>query len=215
MNFVKGDLTMKTRNIMNFSMGLLPVLALLLTAGCVNLKPKADPTVFFVLNVPVVQEQETDPAGLPSVGVRSLRISDYFNRPEIIVRRGDYRITRQSDFRWAGDLVASLQSEFARWWENRQPERSVHFPPWVRMIQPDKELSWKVDRLEGQLNGDGQGHAVVALVWSWQAGKESEPRHFREEWSAPWDGENFDSLVQILGELLAKGFEEILATELQ
>lgn len=191
--------------------------ALLVVAGCVNLQPKVDPTRFYVLNVPLPEAEQASETGqgYAVAGIRSLRLADYLDRPEIIIRYGDSRVERQSAHRWAGDLGMNIQNELMRWWVARQPQRVLYFPPWENALPQAHELRWRISKLEGHIDGQGKASAVVAMEWSWKTEQVTAPHYIRGEWTAPWDGEDYTSLISILGDLLVQGYEQILASELR
>lgn len=188
---------------------------ILVVTGCVNLEPKLDPTRFYVLNVPLAEADSKSDTGqeYAAVKVRSLQIADYLDRPEIMVRYGDSRVERQSTQRWAGDLKMNVQNELARWWSTRQSQRGLYFPPWEQTVSEARELRWKISKLEGYVDAEGQASAVVAMEWSWKTEPDMPLHYIRGEWSAPWDGVDYTSLVSTLGNLLAQGYEEMLSSE--
>ncbi len=198
---------MKAMKTLHFWKSLVCCTGLAMLTGCINLSPKQDPTRFYVLHVPAPEAAQVSNG--PVTGVRSLQIEDYLNRPELMVRKGNAQIERLSLYRWAGSLSSHLQKEFQRWCERYQPERVFYFPPWDVRIQPERELRWEVRRLEGVQNVSGESYAVVELGWSWTVRGENPVTH-RGEWQAPWDGQDASVLVDLLGQLLGQGFEQIL-----
>lgn len=205
---------MKTKTV-PFSLCLFGLL--LMSSGCVNLDPRADPTRFYLVDVTPGEEAGSG-VTVPPIAIRMVRLADYLDRPEIMVRHPGNQIVRLSEDRWAGQPSTMLEREITRWFRGRSGDKmAVLGSPWEGALPEGTwQLSWRVLRLEGVVgeSGDGSataGEGVVRMEWVWRL-PDGSRREGIGEWTAPWKGGQPAELVRILGELLAEGFAEMERT---
>ena len=127
---------------------LLLLVPVLLLAGCIGNPSK--PAEFYVLN--------TDP-GTPvnaalvqdavSVGLGPLVLPEIYDRPQIVTRGDDNRITLSEFDRWGGDLDKELARALAGNLMTRlNTDRIVPFP-WSRRYDPDFQVTVRLFRFDG------------------------------------------------------------------
>ena len=83
--------------------------------GCVDLRPKGDPSRIFVLTTlpePAAGEGNGMPPGV-TVGIRAVRLPAYLQQDRVAVRRGENEIVYSDYDRWAEPLERGLMRTFA------------------------------------------------------------------------------------------------------
>jgi uncharacterized lipoprotein YmbA len=88
--------------------------------GCVNLKPTADPTRFFVLSPPLASKPMPNrDLGEHIVAVAAVETPAYLNDPRMVERRGDTQVVYLDHCQWAEPLregmTRCLRDQLAAW----------------------------------------------------------------------------------------------------
>ena len=174
--------------------------ALVILAGCINLKPKPDPTRFYRLSPSSVPQMvEATPMGV-SLGLRRVRVPDYLQDMPLAVAVSVHEIRYQDRPRWAEPLetgIARTVSEHLR----RSPlTREVHTPPWPVRTTVDYEIGLTVLRFEG--NQDGTVQAEIG--WVLVRPGERLPLEVGRYVPPPltWTPDHYEELVEALSQVL-------------
>ena len=210
---------MKTKTF-PFRSGLLAAglgLALLMQAGCSFLpEPKADPTRYYVLTGPAVDEPAVGKvAGACVVGLKSVQIAPYLNGKAMIVRNATNEIAYQEFARWAEPLEVSVGRMVAARLVGSDKIRRVYTQPFPFDVERDYDVRVEVLRCEGEHKPDGQTVASLACLVEVTEAKTGGAVVLRKVFAAPeqaWDGKNFGRLAQLLSDAVdAAGAEAIAA----
>lgn len=78
---------------------------LLVTTGCTVLETKSDPSRFYVLETPAGRQAPADVAAWPfALAVSRVSLPDYLDRPQVVTRSADNRVTFSEFHRWPEPL---------------------------------------------------------------------------------------------------------------
>lgn len=148
--------------------GALLVLSLA-SSGCTLLAPRADPTRFLVLastrelrGEDAARADGTRATSSTSLGLGPIRLPEYLERPELMVRTSATELTPSHVGRWAEPFGAMLTRVLADDLVQRlAPERLVVYP-WYATDRPQWQVEIDVVRLEP----DTKGEVVLLARWS-------------------------------------------------
>ncbi len=90
----------------------------------------------------------------PLLGISSVGLADYLDRPQILVRNGPHRLELNEFDRWAGPLQENLRSVLSRSLEQHFGAEQVIVAPWHDALRPAYELSLQIDQLDATQAGD-------------------------------------------------------------
>ncbi len=177
---------------------LLPLLmaALLVTiAGCAS-SPR---THFYTLGADdLALEEVTRQADGVRIGLWRVKLPDFLDRPEIVLRTSPYTLELADFHHWAerldSDITRLLAHELAR----QLKTRHITLSPWLANVRNDYQVKVDFSRFDGSLGGE----VVVGGVWRLLDGKTGEElsrQPFRYSKVAP--GPGFQDLVATLNAL--------------
>jgi uncharacterized lipoprotein YmbA len=184
------------------------VLFLLLLGGCTSKSAR-----FYTLNpvispsspVSAVQERSSsDPR--PSIGIVSVEIPDYLDRPQIMTRNASNEIELAEFDRWAGELQKDVARVLAETMSAALPEDSVFVLTGRRAVPADYRITVQIARL------DPMPDNVVWLKALWTVlGKEGRSIAIRGEsnLTEPIQAPGYEATVAAMSRAIDKLGEEI------
>ena len=121
--------------------------------------PQADPSAFFLLSPTVV---EAAGGAVPvSIGVESIGLPGYLDRPQIVTRISDNEVALAETDRWAEPLASNLARTLEESLARLLPGSSYVAYPWYATDAPDYVIAVHVRRFEADATG------AVLLEASW------------------------------------------------
>lgn len=145
---------------MNRPLPSLLILSLLL-AGCLNLKPVADQTRFFVLNPVPAPAPATDRLGEPwAVGLSPIEIPNYLESREFVQRQGDHEIRYLTGLRWAERVSVGIRRVLALNLDSQLGATNATLTAWHR-DEVRTVVSVSIQRFES----DDTGRAILEARW--------------------------------------------------
>jgi uncharacterized protein len=159
------------------------IAAAVLIAGCSSvLAPRPDRSKFFVLTAtqPKTELSGGSAADL-SIGLGPVRLPDYLDRSEIIVRVAPNRVDMPDNDRWAEPLPANFRSVLETDLASQLPNAQIVQFPWYSTSRLDYTIEVNVDRFER----DKSGNTLLIARWTIHDGSTSKPliardSHFNE-----------------------------------
>lgn len=146
--------------------------SVLVSAGCSLLAPRSDPTRFLVLASTRELREDgastsvaTNDARAPSkssLGLGPIRLPDYLERPELMVRTSATELAPSRVARWAepfGEMLKRVLADDLV--QVLAPEKLVVYP-WYAVDRPERQIEIDVVRLEP----DGNGEVVLIARWT-------------------------------------------------
>lgn len=131
------------------------VLCCLVLAGCVDLKPRSDPTRFYVLSD---ARSDGDSFEGFDLVIRGVTIPDYLNRLKIAVRNGSHEVIYEPFHRWGSDLNGMIAQSFSAGIESGQSGLRATIG---ETAKAPVHIYLDVRRFEGSQNGE----VDVAIEW--------------------------------------------------
>ena len=167
--------------------------------GCLNRVP---PTAYYTLSSMAEKKEVVDAKGIGRyvIGLGPLALPDYLDRPYIVTRVSPNQVAVNEGYRWAGALQSEALRVIATNMEILTHARQVVTFPWGITIEPDVRIRIDIQAFEGNLGGKAQ----LKAVWSLTRRQWEQPVMQRvSEIETSVNGDDFDSLAQAMGELLA------------
>jgi uncharacterized lipoprotein YmbA len=130
-------------------------------SGCVDLKPRADGTRYFVLGSSASIVMEPSSEGGLSVGIQSFDIAPYLDSPRIATRIEGVEITYSANARWGEQLDDAIQKRLVAELGASSGIGDVHGLPWPPGTTPYRRLGISVNNFEGRSD------STVAVGLSW------------------------------------------------
>lgn len=122
--------------------------------------PQADPSAFFMVSSTVT---ETAGGAVPvSIGVESMALPGYLDRPQIVTRVSDNEVALAEVDRWAEPLASNLVRTLEETLAGLLPGSSYASYPWYAADAPDYVIDLQIRRFEG----DTTGAVVLDAVWT-------------------------------------------------
>ncbi|MFN0243928.1 MAG: membrane integrity-associated transporter subunit PqiC [Planctomycetota bacterium] len=145
------------------------LLVSVVSSGCTLLAPRADPTRFLVLastrelsGEDAARADGTRATSSASLGLGPIRLPEYLERAELMVRTSATELTPSRVGRWAEPFGAMLTRVLADdFVQLLAPERLVVYP-WYATDRPQWQVEIDVVRLEP----DSKGEVVLLARWS-------------------------------------------------
>lgn len=131
----------------------------ILLAGCSS----APVTRFFVLSPVAVTNEFSRGQSVPpiSLGIREVRLPQYLERPQIVVRSGDHQVYLAEDAQWAGnlqqDMTRVLTQNLAQFLHSDRIFSAPHNSP----LKPEFRLELEVMRFEQNFDR----RVVLSVRW--------------------------------------------------
>lgn len=155
----------------------------------------AAPVDFYTLNVQIPVKalpQQYGKLNKISVGIGSVNLPEYLDRPQIVTLKGPHRLHLSEFHRWAGRLDREIAQVMARNISNLIGTTKSFIFPWNQSEEPDFRVDLKFYHLEGTLGKTLR----IQGIWS-LAGKEANGKTF----DYPFDqkisisGSDYDDMV--------------------
>ncbi|MCU1281932.1 MAG: hypothetical protein JWM53_5478 [bacterium] len=179
-------------------------LVLALAPACSFLKPRADPTSYFVLTS---EEPKAPAAAAPFVtGVDHIELPEYLMRPELVTRSASNKLAIAEYDRWGEPLKEGFARAFRRDLENQLGAGHVVAAPFDPASPPALSIDLEVRRFERV----GDEAAVLEAGWTIRNGKSGATvaRHDARV-RAPLSGRDASATVAALSRALADLAAEI------
>lgn len=197
---------------LRFVLGFLAMAGLGL-AGCSVLPaPPADPTRYYVLTGPGLDDAGLRNLGGPlRIGLKAVDIAPYLRKPAIAVRRGANELVYDDYTRWAEPLEASV----ARILQTRLLATPgigrVYLAPLSFDEHRDYDIALSIIRCEGVIENRGVARFAAAVEVTTSG---DDPQVvLRKVFQAPdvaWDGKDYAALARALSQGIAALSEEIV-----
>jgi len=188
--------------------------ALLLSAGCVDLKPQNDPTRYFILPGIMGNSDKitrTQNRATLNIGLKRIEIPNYLNSPLIMTRRGDNEIVYSEFNRWGNDLERSLGDAITKDLVGKVSNARLSTAPWPDGVDFDHTINIRFQRFDG----DDDGNTTLLAQWEIASpGSNTAPIRGETRATDQWDGRDYADLVAALSRTLeALGNDLALAIE--
>lgn len=122
--------------------------------------PQADPSAFFLLSSTVV---EAAGGAVPvSIGIESVALPGYLDRPQIVTRVSDNEVTLAEVDRWAEPLASSVVRALEEGMARLLPGSTYVAYPWYAADTPDYVIGIQVRRFEA----DVAGAVLLDATWT-------------------------------------------------
>lgn len=176
----------------------IPAVMVLLYSGCFN---SAATTSYYTLNPAVAQAPpaETRTGGQLIIGLGSISLPDYLDRPAIVTRIGPNRLDVNEAHRWAGDLKSEIMRVLAADLEALTGAQQVVTIPWSVGLEPDLRFDIDFQAFEGQRGGTVHLKAAWTLTPS-RSGQPAVRRVTVVKEEAP--GDDFEGLAAAMAKAL-------------
>ncbi len=135
------------------------LLVTLLLAGCASVSTTK--TSFYALSSADTPAPEATRSDV-SIGLGPLEFPQMLDRPQIVTRESDHRISRAEYHQWAGSLKREFLQTLADQLELRLGSNRILIYPWNSRQRPDYQIRINVSRFDGSLGGE------VLLAARWQ-----------------------------------------------
>jgi uncharacterized lipoprotein YmbA len=163
-------------------------IVLVVSAGC-----GADPTRYYVLtpaDVAPVPRATASPTQELRIGIRSVELPRYVERPQIVTRVSPNRLEVAEFQYWGAPLRSAIPMILAENLARLVPTDQVAVFPWGRGFLPDAQVLVEVSQLEGTLGGE------VVLAARWRiVDRAGEERAFGVSRLTEAAGEDYENLV--------------------
>lgn len=177
------------------------------TVSCVDLKPRADNTRYFVLGSASSSQAKGNTTGREVLGIRSVSIASYLDTPRIATRVGDVEISYSSANRWAEDLEPAIRNRIADLILASGSVGEVITLPWPDNARPTLKLDIHIGRFEGTSDSE----ASLSAAWSLQNAAGTVLQRGVSERQIPgWIIGDYTDLVLKLDHALGQTAEEIV-----
>jgi len=139
-------------------------------AGCSFLKPKADPTQFYVLRAqPAASGAAPSSAATPSeIRVGPGQIANYLGNSSIAIEKGPNRVEYLDLYRWAEPVSKGVSRVLAENLAQKSDPLKVTVHPNLPLGDSGYTIRYAVERMEGTLTGP------VTLEVSWRVVQRSD-----------------------------------------
>ena len=190
--------------------------AMFIQAGCSFLpEPKADPTRYYVLTGPAVDESGArQVAGAFVVGLKSVQVAPYLNGKAMIVRNATNEIAYQEFARWAEPLDVGVGRMLSARLVASDKIKRLYSQPFPFDVERDYDVRIEVLRCEGEHKPDGKTVASLACVVEVTEAKTGGAVVLRKVFTAPeaaWNGKDFSRLAQLLSDAISTVGDEVIA----
>lgn len=184
-----------------------------LMTGCLNFKPVADPTRYFVLAALPPGAITNAPAPKPiALGIGPIGFPPYLNTTRFIMRKGDHEVVSNDYLRWGEPPDQGFQRVLAANLALLLGTKEICLSQW-RRDAVTSELQVEVARFDV----NDQGHAILEASWHVRqptTGRQLHAATTRLEQAGPPPAINPDGAVATLSDLLGE-FSRATAAVLQ
>lgn len=192
---------------MKFTKTILLALLLPVLAGCFSSRS----STFYLLSSMEPDQPNRYGGMFPEITVymKPVKFPEYLDRPQMVVREGNYKLQFSEYNRWAEPLKYNFTQVLIDNLNKRiAPGRVIEFTKAVR-IMPDYQLSIEVLRMDTMAN------QVVELKVNWnllQQQNGAELRDYSNEFSIPLEGSGFESAVKAQSKAVSLFADQVAET---
>jgi uncharacterized protein len=184
----------------------IPIVALGVVMVALSGCGEPEPQIYVLGHGASIGQSESSQLNNPVVDVRPIRIPDYLDNKNMVVRRADGRIVASQDARWGERLSLGVTRAVTTSLATRLPRLAV-------MSSPPGTPQWRVlidiDAFEVQ----STGRCVLAGRWSvWVGGGERKLRDERFAMSAPVDNGTDAEIVAAMTQLVDRLATDVAVT---
>ncbi len=170
-------------------------LCLLLLVGCASNAPSR----YYVLSPLTGEGKVTPEESCVNVGMGPIKLPEYVNRPQIVIRTAPNELVLSYFDLWAEPLTDSVPRMLAENISRLICTREVLLYPWKPSRAPDYRVEVEVLHMDGTL-----GKTVdLEAWWNVSYGAEKARVTKRSSYSEPAAGQDYDALVQAHSRALA------------
>ena len=197
---------------------LLPLLALLVAAGCNVIPPvQPDTTRYYVLSGPALADAggPATTAGTLRLGLRPVEIAPYLRKNAMVVRSGDNEVAFPNEARWAEPLEQEIGATLRQRLLAAPAVARVFTPPFPFDPSRDFDVSVQVLRCEGVREHGGRSVARFAATIEISTTGDKVQLVVRKTFVAPdaaWDGKDFGRLAALLGDAVGALSQDVVAS---
>lgn len=176
-------------------------------AGCTPFESKADPSRFYVLELPAAGKAE--PAGWPfALGVQRVRLPEYLDRPQVVSRTPENRVTFSEFHRWPEAPEKAVSRVFADALARRLGATRVAREPSTDVYRDAVIVQLEALRFDGVLGGE----VVLRGRWRATATHSGETLAYGDQTvSVIAHEDSYDAYVGALGDALDRFAGEVSA----
>jgi uncharacterized lipoprotein YmbA len=139
---------------------LLVVFAVVL-AGCAS----SPPSKFYQLDA-LNGQTATSHQGSEVVSVGPLRIPDYLDRPEIVIRSGSNELKLAEFNRWAGSIESDITRALVEDISTQLPPDRFFVIQWTPLLQSQLSSSYRVEMIVNSFDGPLAGPVTLKAKWA-------------------------------------------------
>ena len=178
--------------------------AAILVSGCLG----RSPTPSFYALTPVQDQVFSARSSRAVVGIGPIKLADYLDESQIIIRKSDNQLAKSEFHRWAGSFKNNFTNVLADDLGSRLNTNQIYIYPWRLSVPVDYQVTVDVVRCDGRL-GDA---AWLEARWSIFKGPEKKLiKTRRTNISEPVTGPDYAALVAAESRAVAQVSQEIAA----
>jgi hypothetical protein len=130
--------------------------------------------------------------GTLAIGVGPVEFPKFLDRPQIVTRKSQHRLSVSEFHRWAGSFSEDFLRVLAKNISMLMPADRVAVYPWTDQFSPTYGIQLIVEQFDGRIGG----HVVLNVTWSIWNQKDTNQAIFKHtRIQEPVSAENYDALV--------------------
>lgn len=139
------------------------VLIACLMGGCVDLKPKADTTRYFVLGPvdPVAPTANASGGEGLVLGIKRIVLPSHLETQRLVIREGNSEIQFSNNYRWGTNLDRAITVALADYLVATPAVGQAQVMPWPDHANPNHVVDVRVHQFEGE----SAGNARLVATW--------------------------------------------------
>lgn len=183
--------------------------ALACLTGCAVIETKSDPSRFYVLESPAIPPSAADAPAWPfALAVGRVSLPDYLDRPQVVTRSDDNRVTFSEFHRWPESLDRAVTRVFSDVLASHLRAARVVREPSLDVYRDGVLVQVDALRFEGALGGE----VVLRARWRAMAIHNGEVLTSGEHSvTVPSSGESYDAYAVAMSEALDRFAAEVAA----
>jgi hypothetical protein len=127
-----------------------------------------------------------------AIGVGPVEFPKFLDRPQIVIRKSQHRLSVSEFHRWAGSFSEDFLRVLAKNISMLLPADRVAVYPWTDQFSPTYGIQLIVEQFDGRIGG----HVVLSVTWSVWNQKDTNQAIFKHtRIQEPVSAENYDALV--------------------
>lgn len=184
-------------------------IALACLTGCAVIETKSDPSRFYVLESPAIPPSAADAPAWPfALAVGRVSLPDYLDRPQVVTRSDDNRVTFSEFHRWPESLDRAVTRVFSDVLASHLRAARVVREPSLDVYRDGVLVQVDALRFEGALGGE----VVLRARWRAMAIHNGDVLTSGEHSvSVPSSGGSYDAYAVAMSEALDRFAAEVAA----